>query len=235
MLPVSCCRGRGRAVLGHGRAVLVSPGQCCQSGALGAGQVCWMLQLAVPHAILSRQVHLLQLCCAMDFHAFVLALSPLSLCFGAPAPCPGPPCLTHGTGHSCHRHQLLGVGYRRVTSRRESLCSGSCSCLQSGADTSPRWAVGRTDATGEPDASPGWVTATEGPVGAGLSPGIAVDLLALAPSELLTQITRLWGCPYVPARRILARGGCEWGAGTNVCEVTFYCGACERMMFAEGR
>lgn len=54
--------------------------------------------------------------------------------------------------------------------------------------------MGSSDATAEPDASPEWVTATKSPVGAGPSPGIInVDLLALAPSELLTQITSLWG------------------------------------------
>lgn len=73
--------------------------------------------------------------------------------------------------------------------------------------------MGSSDATAEPDASPGWVTATKSPVGAGPSPGIInVDLLVLAPSGLLTQIThQLMGCFYVPAGRILARGAASGG------------------------
>lgn len=39
----------------------------------------------------------------------------------------------------------------------------ACRSCRSRADISPRWAVGRSDGIGEPDASLGWVTATKGP------------------------------------------------------------------------
>lgn len=79
MLPVGCCWGHSRAMLGCGRAVPVPPGHCCHSRALAlvrsAG--CWMQ--AVPHAILYRQEHLLQLACAVAFHAFCPCLIPIIL------------------------------------------------------------------------------------------------------------------------------------------------------------
>lgn len=73
MLPVSCCWGRAgpwQSCASATRALLPVQGPA-------AGQVCWML--AVPHTILSRQVHLSQLCCAFCPCLILMVWGPSSL------------------------------------------------------------------------------------------------------------------------------------------------------------